>query len=183
MTKCSSLSKTKKNGWRCRITRHATRCRITPACELERRQQRFLFSNDYRVPQNILLSIAKHVILLSKTIFLTVGNAVLQVFFKNLESGSPGYVPAHSVSSLTWTLISFFVCWIIIVCYVAFVFFSFFLFLATCPLESFYAFLETRRFQWAHWQILASSCDFHSLHRRIRRACAHAVSKGPPPTI
>ena len=33
-----------------------------------------------------------------------------------------------------------------IVCYVALVF-SFFLFLITCPLESYYAFLETRRFQ------------------------------------
>ena len=33
-----------------------------------------------------------------------------------------------------------------IVCYVALTF-SFFLFLTTCPLESFYAFLETRRFQ------------------------------------
>ena len=52
--------------------RHAT-----IALTLDRRQQHFLFSNDDRVPQNILLSIAKNVILRSKRIFLNVGNAVL----------------------------------------------------------------------------------------------------------
>ena len=109
--------------------------------KLDRRQQRFLFSNDDRVPQNMLLSIAKNVILRSKTIFLiaknvilrsktiflTVGNAVLR-FFKNLESGSPGYVRAHSVSSLTWTPISFFVCWIYycLLCRISFFFLSIF---------------------------------------------------------
>ena len=106
-------------------------------------------------------------------------------FFKNLESRSPGYmyVRANSVSSLTWTPISFFVCWIYY-CLLCRISFSFFLFLTTCPSESFYAFLETKRFQWAHWQIIASSCDQVSfLHRGIRRACAHAISQGPPPTI
>ena len=141
--------------------RHAT-----IAFKLDRRQQSFPFSNDDRVPQNILLSIAKNVILRSKRIFLTVGNADLG-FYKNLESRSPGYmyVRANSVSSLTWTPISFFVCWIYycLLGYVALVFLSsFFLTTCNCPSESFYAFLETRRFQWAHWQIIASSCDFHS---------------------
>ena len=94
----------------------------------------------------------KNVILRSKRIFL-----------KNLESSLPGYmyVRANSVSSLTWTPISFFVCWIYY-CLLCRISFSFFLFLTTCPSESFYAFLETRRFQWAHWQIIVSSCDFHS---------------------
>ena len=99
-------------------------------------------------------------------------------FFFNLESGSPGYVQAYSVSSLTWTPISFFVCWIYycLLCRISF-------FLSFLPIEIILRFLETTRFQWALWQIIASSCDFHTLHRRIRRACAHAVSKGPPPTI
>ena len=43
-----------------------------------RRQQRFLFLNDDRVPQNISLSIAKNIILRSKRIILTVGNTVLR---------------------------------------------------------------------------------------------------------
>ena len=66
-------------------------------------------------------------------------------FLTNLESGSPGYVRAYAVSSLTWTqIIVFLFVEFIIFCYVALVF-SFFLFLTTSPLESFYAFLETRR--------------------------------------
>ena len=78
MTKCSSLSKTKKTGDVVVSHRYAT---IANALiKLDRRQQRFLFSYDDRVPQNILLSIAKNVILRSKTIFLTVGNAVLRFF-------------------------------------------------------------------------------------------------------
>ena len=91
-----------------------------------------VFSNIY------CYRLQKNVILRSKTIFFTVGNAVLR-FFKNLESGSPGYVRAYSVSSLTLTPISFFlfVQFIFVLCCIRF----FFLFL-----ETFYAFLETRRF-------------------------------------
>ena len=76
----------------------------------------------------------------------------LRVFFKNWELGSPGYVRAYLVSSLTLTPISFFCLLNLFLSYVVFVF-SFYFW------ESFYAFLETRRFQWAHWQIIASSCD------------------------
>ena len=95
MTKCSSLSNT-KTGDVVVSHRHAT-----IALKLDRRQQRFLFSNDDRVPQNILLSIEKCNFAIKKDIFDCRKRSFR--FFKNLESRSPGYmyVRANSVSSLT----------------------------------------------------------------------------------
>ena len=50
-------------------------------------------------------------------------------------------------------------------------------------LGSYYAFLETRRFLWAQMAKYSQLIQFSVLHRRIRRACAHAVSEEPPTTI
>ena len=91
------------------------------------------------------------------------------------------YVRANSVSSLTWTPIDLCVCVEFIICLLCRISFFFFLFLTTCPSKSFYAFLETRRFQWAHWQITANSCDFHSFtegsdelaHMQYRKGLLH----------
>ena len=91
----------------------------------------------------------KNCILLPKTFFWL--SDCIFAYSKNLKSGSPGLpvesVRAFSVSSLTWTSI-YNEHWVF-----------FFLFLITW---SFYAFLETRRFLWAHWQIIANSFNFHS---------------------
>ena len=88
-------------------------------------------------------------------------NCVLR-FFKNLESRSPGYmyVRANSVSSLTWTPISFLFVEFIIVCYVALVFLSSFFW----PLAHRNHFTHFLRQDASNEpiDIIASSCDFHS---------------------
>ena len=161
MTKCSSLSNT-KNRWRGVSHRHATIANTlnktwsaTPTFSIFKR---WSCSAKY-----IVIDCKKCNFAIIKDIFECRKRSF--AVFKNLESRLPGYmnVRANSVSSLTWTPFVFFVCWIyyclLHVCRISF---SFFFFLTTCPSESFYAFLETRRFQWTHWQIIASSCDFHS---------------------
>ena len=105
-----------------------------------------------------------NVILRSKTIFLTVGNAALR--FLRIWNQDRRAMYESSLCKFTGLNTNYILrfCLFVefnIVCYVALVF-SFFLFLTTSLLELFYEFLETRRFQWAHWQIIASSCDFHS---------------------
>ena len=77
------------------------------------RRQRFLFSNDDRVPQNILFSIAKKCNFAIKNDIFDCRKRSF-AFFKNKESGSPGYARAYSVRSLTVQFM--------IVCFVALVF-------------------------------------------------------------
>ena len=72
------LSKTKKRVTLSHHTGHATIANALIKHVFDRRQQRFLFSNDDRVPQMYCYRWPKNVILLSNMIFLTVGNALLR---------------------------------------------------------------------------------------------------------
>ena len=75
---------------------------------------------------------AKYIVIDCKKCNYAIENDILDcrkrsfAFFKNLESGSPGYERAYSVGSLTLTPISFFCLLNLFLSYVAFVFLSIF---------------------------------------------------------
>ena len=104
--------------------------------------------------------------------------------FKNLESRSPGYmyVRANSVSSLTWTPFGFFVCWIYY-CLLCRISFSFFLFFDHLPIGIILRISWYKTLPMSTLTNYSKLMRFSFLNRGIKRACAHAVSQGPPPTI
>ena len=136
MTKCSSSSIRKNKN------KNGRRCRITPAYDNSKRIDLNLFligdNNVFYFKRTIVFR--KYIVIDCKNCNFAIKNDNFDCwkctfgFLNNLESGSSGkpveYVRAYSVSSLTWTPISF-------VCLLNYYYcpldFSCFLFLNTCP--------------------------------------------------